>query len=595
MRETAGQFAKRYPEIAGRLDLERHQCADPHVERLIEAFSLIAARIHFRLDSEFPEISQALLNLIYPDYSRPVPSLSIAQFRFDPREVPTGPVSVAAGESLIIDNVSEFRTCYAVELWPMTVDSAAVLSTPELPAWAARANSPAAVYLQLSTESPEALKGLRRLRFCLRGASHTPYTLYELLVNECSGILVRDRDSSLLVRLPSELIRPVGFEDDESLLTREEGYSSFRLLQEYLVFPEKFLFFDLGGLDALPGMGKRVDIVFLVDKNCPKDDRFRRLQFSTTADSFRLGCTPIANLFRKTAEPIRADQRQAEYHIQPDIYRSDETEVFSVDAVRGRSFSTKTVRTYRPLFSFQHSARASQPQQTFWYAVRRSSPVKGDEGTEMFLSLVDLGLEWSQSVDETLLVELTCTNRDLPSHLRLSFDFTEEARLRDSRVQWRLLQRPSPPLRPPLDRKVDWRLISLLAMNYLGLSDREDESASGGALRELLTLLNFSDDAAVRDRIDSIRSLASAPSRALVRMGRAGELVPAFCHGLDVRIDFDGEALASTGVFVFAVVLERFLAQYASMNSFTRLTATTGGGRRILKEWPPRAGNQVLI
>jgi type VI secretion system protein ImpG len=558
------------------------------------------------LDSEFPEISQALLNLVYPGYLRPIPALSIAQFRLDPRQTaPPEGVSVLAGERLTIDNSCEFRTCYPVELWPVTVEYAAVLDAADIPPWAVKAKPSAAIHLRLSTDSFERLKDLQRLRFCLRGTAHAPYTVYELLFNHGSGILLRDPEnpSAEPARLPPENIIPVGFEVDESLL-RGGGpeFFSFRMLQEYLAFPEKFLFFDLRGLDTLSKRryGKTAEILFLLDRNCPKDDRFRRLQFSTSPDSFSLGCTPIVNLFRKAAEPIRVSQRQPEYQVQPDIYRPEETEVFSVDAVRGRTFSTKSVRIYRPLFSFQHSQSLGDPQQIFWNEVRRRSRQKGDEGTDVFLSLVDLGLQSEQTPDETLLVELTCTNRDVPSRLDFSFDFTEGSRLRDSRVQWRLLQRPSRPLRPPLDRKIDWRLISLLGMNYLGLSNSNgpcdaQDSEGANALRELLALLDFSGHAAVRDRINAIRSVSSAPTRARVRMRREGEVVPVYCHGLAVEIDFDEEALAATGVFLFAAVLERFLAQYASMNSFTRLTATTGKGRRVLKEWPPRAGNQVLL
>lgn len=607
MREMAGEFAKIYPDVAGRLDIQRHQCDDPHVERLIEAFCLISARIHHRLDSEFPEISQALLNLIYPAYLRPIPSLSIAQFQIDPKlTAQSESLLIPAGEPLTAGEFCEFRTCYPVELWPITVEKASVLESADFPAWAPKRTAAAGILLRISAPvSFEKLSSLRRLRFALRGTTHAPYTLYEFLFNYLDGMVIHDPGNTCSepLRLKRDEVQAVGFEEHESLLPFDRNtFFGFRLLQEYFTLPEKFLFFDLSGLQVLSQakMGKQAEILFLLDRKTPKDERFRRLQFSTSAESFALGCTPIVNLFRKIAEPIRVDQRKPEYAVQPDLYRPDEMEVFSIDSVRGRALTTKLLRNYKPLFSFQHSHALNDSQQAFWYGTRRSSRQRGDEGTDVFLSLVDLGIEPARIPDETLLVETTCTNRDLPTQVNLHFEFSDDSRFRDSRIQWRLIQRPSQPLRPPLDRKIDWRLISLLGVNYLGLSEAADadETPDGdptNALKELLTLLDFSNTAAIKDRIGAIRAISTTPIRARVKMRRAGQLVPVYCHGLAVTIDFDEEVLAATGAFLFGAVLERFLGQYCSLNSFTQLTATSHKGTRTIREWPPRAGNQVLL
>ena len=366
------------------------------------------------------------------------------------------------------------------------------------------------------------------------------------------------------------------------------------MLHEYFSFPEKFLFFDLIGLDQLCDgeFGVKAEIVFLLDGHRTNDDRFRRLRFAMTPDTFRLGCTPVINLFSHLAEPIRADQTKPEYRVIPDLYRPDATEVYSVDSVKARSLTTRVTRSYRPFFSFTH-AQTPARDEAFWYGVRRSSERTGDAGTQNYLSIVDAEFRPQRPPDETLLVEVTCTNRDVPPNLALQFKF-DELEFRDSRLEFRFTQRPSRPLRPPLDRKLDWRLISHLGLSYLSLVGNAGDTGSADALREMLQLYNFSEDLVVHNRILAIRAVASRPHRARLMMKQGKDTVPLFCHGLAVDLDLDGSPFNASGVFLFACFLESFLGLYSPINSFTQLTATIDEGRRILKRWPPRAGEKSL-
>ena len=90
VRQMAAEFAEKYPKVAGRMLLEANQCEDPHVERLIEAFALLAGRVHHKLDDEFPEITEALLDVLYPHYLRPVPPQAVMQFQPDPAQSAAG-------------------------------------------------------------------------------------------------------------------------------------------------------------------------------------------------------------------------------------------------------------------------------------------------------------------------------------------------------------------------------------------------------------------------------------------------------------------------------------------------------------------------
>ena len=177
MREMAAEFARNFPEVASRLDLERHRSDDPHVERLIEAFCLIAARVHYRLDADFPEITKAFLNIVFPHYLRPVPSMTIAEFRVkDDSLDQSDAIAIDPGEPLSIgDDVCEFRTCYPVQVWPIRIKDAALLDAGALPEWARVPKASGAIHLTLQCAATFAkLKELNRLRFSSREVATLP-------------------------------------------------------------------------------------------------------------------------------------------------------------------------------------------------------------------------------------------------------------------------------------------------------------------------------------------------------------------------------------------------------------------------------------
>src|ERR1700728_1525613 len=235
MRDMAGEFARNYPHAAARLDLERHRCDDPHVERLIEAFCLIAARIHHRLDADFPEVTQALLNLVYPHYLRPIPAMSILQVRaVEQEQARKESIRIDAGTEIDIgDDLCKFRTCYPIDVWPISVDSAALLDAVDLPEWARHAKAAAGLLLELSAPSGFAhFEDLESLRFYLAGGGHAPYVLYELLCANCKQVLLRDPNSRKRpVALPPASLQAAGFSDSERTFPYDNrSFQGLRLL-----------------------------------------------------------------------------------------------------------------------------------------------------------------------------------------------------------------------------------------------------------------------------------------------------------------------------------------------------------------------------
>lgn len=588
VRHLGQEFAQAYPKIASRLQLEAGKCEDPHVERLIQAFAFLAARIHRKLDDEFPEITDALLGILYPHYLAPLPSMSIVQFELDPDQgkVTTG-YPIRRGAQVFSRSVQgtqcRFRTCYDTRLWPLTVANAKFEPYEQTPG-APKAASVLRLELHCQGGSLHELE-LDQLRFYLHGDPRLTYGMYELLLNHVCDLRVRvsgKQGSGRYVSVPTRHIHPVGFGAEDGLVPYPmHAFMGYRLIQEYFVFPQKFLFVDFTGLrSAIKGMqGDRLELVLAVDK-VPQE------QSSVTSGLFRLGCTPIVNLFEHIAEPIRIDQTQSDYRVIPDIRRPATTEVYSIDEVMGTAPHQPHPHVVQPFYSLKHGT--DEPlHDAFWYAVRKPSERKNDSGTEMWLTLVDKHFDPTVPPAETLSLRVTCTNRDLPGRLPFSEergDFELEGAAPLSRI--RALVKPTQTQRIPLTGEHQWRLISHLSLNYLSLVDGGE-----AALREILTLYDFTDSTATKQQISGI---AAVSTRRVVR--RPESLAwNGFCRGLEVTIQFDEQKYVGTGIFLFASILERFLGLYAAVNTFTQLVATTQQQSEPIKRWPPRVGEQMLL
>jgi type VI secretion system protein ImpG len=598
LRQMGVEFADKYPKIASRLSLEPDKCEDPHVERLLEAFAFLAARVHLKIDDEFPEITEALLSIIYPHFIRPVPSMTIADFRVNPEQGQIGGgLKIPRGSMLSSRPVGgvpcKFRTCYDTYVWPLSV-VAAEWKTPDR--------------LQPAIKAPEAAAALRvelkcwpditfeklhpnPLRFFLNGESGLIHTLYELLCSRCTQILVRDPTPGSRVRpveLRPDALRPVGFAEDEGMLPYpRRSFTGYRLLHEYFTFPEKFFFLDLTRLEtALAGGFKdRAELIFLI---APFElaDRRQALELGVTEKTFQTACAPVVNLFQQTAEPILLTQRRFDYPIVPDIRRPNATEIFSVDEVVSvRPDSQEPVR-FEPFYSFRHGLSGGRGQ-VFWMASRRASGRRDDEGTEMFLSLVDLEQRPVAPDVDSLTVRLTSTNRDLPSRLPFgmeSGDFELESGAPIHSIM--ALRKPTPALRPPTGKSSLWRLVSHLSLNYLSLVSEGRE-----ALQEILKLYNFTNSSYSVKQIEGITDLKSRPQFSRI----VSENGITFARGTRVDLELDEENFVGGGAYLFASVIEHFLGLYVTLASFSQLSASTRQRKEVLKLWPPRAGSRILL
>jgi type VI secretion system protein ImpG len=595
LRFLGQEFASQYPKIASRLLIEGDNCEDPHTERLIEAFSFLSARVHKKLDDEFPEIVESFLEVLYPHYLRPTPSMSIAEFNMGRVEKVTEAYRVERHTEMHANPVDgvvcKFRTCYPVEMWPISVQQASFIEMERSAFNGHSADLIARLRLTLGATSDVMFGQMEmdNLRFFLDGESTLMQPLYELLFNNLAKATLSFEDEGRRreVSLPADALKAVGYKLDEGLVDySERSFLGYRLLHEYFTFPDKFMFFDLSGFARILA-GKALDKIEINFYFSDYDlhERLARLTQNINRNNFKLNCTPIINLFRQQADPVKLTHAQHEYAVTPDVRLQSSAEVVSIDRVQRvkKIGGIDQVSTCHPFFE----PRAEQgPGQSFWIARRRPVQNRENDGTNMVIRVVDRDLELLGASNDTLSIRLTCSNRDLPLMLpfggeRGVFNIPANSVIKDIRC----LRKPTASARVPLGNGVIWRLISHLSLNHMSLVSQGRE-----VLLELLSLYNYRSTSALRKQINGIVSVGSEPV-----VARIGHPRPNFVRGVGITLTLDESQYTGSGVFLFGMVLNHFFSQYCTINSFTQLTLRSVQREKRVVQWPPRTGDQPLV
>ncbi len=605
VREVAGEFARDFPKIAGRLALDRDAkevCPVPFVERLLEGFAFLAARVRLKLDAEFPRLTQSLLETVYPHYVQPVPSLGVVRFEPDPREA--GPEEgfllergLALRSSSSEETPCQFRTAHPVRLWPLTVSEARYYSRDlaglELPGGL---EAKAAVRIRLQTRAGRKFREMRlaELPFFIRGSDEIPVFLYEQIFARGSHVVVQSPkgDPPLREVLPASTLAAVGFAEEEALFPADpRSFSGYRLLREYFACAPRFLFFSFTELGRALARhdGERVDLIITLRTAEAKLDN------RVDAGTFALFCTPVVNLFRKRLDPAPVSDRFSEFHVVPERTRPLDYEVHSLLEVRGLGTGTYQERRFEPFYRARDGAERAGAYYTLHRIPRlltakekRAGAESAYTGSEVFISLVDgSAAPYAEEVTQLNLLAL-CTNRHLPMRLPIGTGETDlQTELFAPVAAIRFVAGPTAPLPCHTDGELPWRLISHLSLNYLSLLDQGEEGAT--ALRELLRLYANAHDAGSLRQIDGVRSAQATP--VIRRLPVSGPLT--FGRGLEVKVAMDEDAFEGSGIFLLGRVLAGFFARYVSVNSFTE-TVVVSTKRGEIMRWPHRTGTRPL-
>lgn len=566
LREMGRAFAVANPSLAGLLS---ERGGDPDVERLLEGFAFLSAQIRERTENAVPEVIHGLAELLMPHYLRPLPACSVVEFTPQPRAL-RGRLRVPRGTEIAAVPVEQtsctFRTTADLDLLPLTLLDAAV----EYPS----ATAPTLrLLLQLGEQARAELIQAGRLRFFLHGELPLSSTLFLWLFRHCRGISLRDAGSAgPAVRIGPNSLRAVGFDPGEALFPWPPlAPQGFRLVQELFTLPQKYLFFELGGLQATPPAKEQLEVRLEFDRPPPLPARLGR-------EAIRLHCVPVINLFRCEGEPLQLQVPGQEHLVRAAGLNPLHMEVYSVDSVTGVRAGGER-QTYPPFVDFRHAE-----DQRACYRLRHApSPI--NDGIDTYLALATPRDVSPYLGAETLSLELTCTNRSLPSQLRLG-DLKVPTASSPTIARFSNLGPVTKPARPPLGSELHWRLLSHLSLGHGSL-------ASPDALRSLLSLYNFqaqSDYPLARAnalRLDSIRAVNSAAARR-------------FLQGAPVRgqrtvVELDESGFAGPGdLFLFGWVLDELFADNLTLNAFNELSVRFFPSR-MEYSWPARSGSQPLL
>lgn len=594
IRQMGAEFARENPKIASRLGINADTIEDPHVSRLVESFAYLNARIQHKLDDDFPEISDALLTVLFPHYQRPIPSMSIVQFTADDEQLDaayTVPRHTLLETRSFSGESCRFSTAYDVELLPLQVSDATLMGRPFSTPGSDRVRGAASVLKLTFNAFVDSIDlselATEHLRFYLKGQAQHIHPLYELLFNSCQNVVLSTgKPGEPPIFLGSDALKPVGFEPDQGLLPYpSSSFMGYRLLTEYFAFPQKFMFMDVDGIE-LAKLGADLNhfelYIYLGESNI-------ELEHNINAENFLLGCSPVVNLFSHDTDPIELDHRQPEYQVVPDVRRPDGYEIYSVDKVMAADAYGRTT-TYRPFYGLNHD-RDYHSDQAFWYARRQHAKLKAtkrDEGTDIFISLVDMDFSPSIAEDKTLLIGTTCSNRDQPS--KLPFNQSEPSLQAVNATPpcsaIRCIVQPTETIRPPLGNGARWRLLSHLNLNHWSLTGGESAKE---AFKEMLRLYDFQHSSVNRSIVESIVDLQARPVNAPINVGG----YPTLCRGIEVTVTINDRVLSGISLCLFSSVIEHFFALYCSVNSFSKVLIKLDNKEGIYKECPIRTGAQA--
>ncbi len=585
LRRMGAKFAKQYPRLARRLELDGSQSPDPHVERLLEGVAFLTARLQQALDGELPQVTAGLLGYLYPHFTQPVPSMAIAQLQPDDGGAGlTSGLEVPRHSKLFIETsfqrrTCRFRTCYPVTLWPIEVTKARAQSPNAFPFLGGRTFSHVQSCLQVTLKTnsePLSLLAPDRLRFYLDGEPAQTGTLYELLTTNLVGVVALPDGKVPALGATPHLgrVRPLGFDEEEEVLpTQGHALRGYSLLQEYFALPEKFMFVEAYDLDFSQA-NDTVDLLFLFD-TAPR----RRL--SVGPGNLRLGCTPIINLFEKLSEPVHIDHQKLSYRVQPDARWERTTEIHSIEAVTTNLRRDDPASRLAPLYGLGHS---NDEGVVYWDARRAPCQAADMPGTDVFLSFVDADLRQRVPDSQIVRAHCLCTNRDLATHI----DQGERLHIEDGpHALVRTLTRPTLQRTPPLQGATLWRLVSHLSLSHLGLPDGESATE---ALREQLRIYAFTSAESIEPQLQAIDNVR----RETVALRADDEAWRGFVRVQRITLRLDEDRFGGRSPMVLGAVLNAYFALHASVNVFTQLALESRQREGMWKVWPPMIPKTTL-
>lgn len=577
-------FAEQYPKIARRLGFNDGTSEDPHVERLLESFALLTSRIHQRLDDDMPELTEALLTSVAPQFLRSKPSTCIVEIEPDRNhssitEKSIIPAGVPLYTRKITDAVCNFQTIYPVTLLPLNIEKANIFFSDDDLLWH--------LGMKFKVWSGGKVEG-EHLRLFLHGQSNIVNIIYTLMCSEVNKITLSQEGK--IYELRKSDISTVGFEQSDLFIMDDPRVAPIHtLLQNYFFFPNMFHFIDLKLPYEFNAKGNSVFDVEITFNRMHLTHMLEKLVKTIDAQFFRLNCTPAVNIFSQRAEPIALSENTAEYPIIVDHRKRHAISVWAINNVSIQRKQGDTVITMpvQPLLGIDYS-RNEGACDIFWQSFIRGSG-NTTNPYSMFIAFSDRNNSNSKlSTLDLISINLSCTNHNLPNLMvngHPEGDF--ESDLPIPALKIRALSKPTRSVAPPVKGEMLWRLVSLLSLNYTLINGHEGAKV----LREQLKLYNWNDNPSITKMINLISCVDIEPIVLRIIKNDPQSLA----RGISITLTFSDEALNEPEYFLMCCFIERYLALHAPVNSFTKVRTKIEHEEHTLRHWPVRAGKLAWI
>lgn len=577
LRTKGLEFSKNNPGLSSYLSKEGQ---DPDVERLLEGFAFLSGSLNQLLDQELPEVAHTLVQILWPDYNRVIPSYSIIQYAINKESNET--IFIPKNSevmSKVKPNVKQcnFRTVYDTEILPIDLQSVEYFSN----------NKKSSIELDFKATGATTLLNIKieKLRLFLNGSKYVVYDLYLYLLKyvENISIMLKDINGEILknIIIDKSSIKAVGLDDKDYMLPYSESlFSGYILLQEYFCFRDKFLFIDLLNLSKM----KMVEEDIL-----DKSKSFTiKIGFSKTftnqeiptKDNFILNATPIINIFNTDAVPIKKDFSNDEYLIEPIELTKEQGEVFSVENVRAWFDKTSSYQDMLPFEEFEHSAEGRE-----FYSIKTKTSNQGDR-TNSYIRFSNVSREnVFSNISTTVSLKLLCTNRNIPTNLRIGDICIPKIGVNSVNTPFKNITVPTISYPPPIAKDFLWKIISNMSLNYLSLADIN-------TLRRVLAVYDFYGAYDLKQREINARNLEGLVSIDYSKCEYIDEGFP--IKGHHIKIKLDKSKFSTLGeAYLFCTVINEFFSLYGSLNSFHRLSVEVLNEDTF--EWPIKIGSKMVI
>lgn len=536
LHQAREHFIKKIPKLTPFLALDNR---DPDIERIIENLAILTSRIRQEMEQNIPYIAESLLNIVSPNYINPLPSLCLQEFYLN-KDSKKNKIIIPKGsciKSIAIEQINcEFRTIYDVYLYPLDIDEIFINSEKQYHT----------MDMKLKITKPD-LKicdiELDHLTLYLGNHIYASATLLLFIHLYLEEIKIISYDTYEEFKLNPYNIKTVGLEPDESCLNYDDlGFEAFSLLMEYFLIPEKFNFITIQGLDILKDcQGTNFGIQFKFNKNFPKN-----LIIGT--DLFSLGVTPIVNIFPKNAEPIINDHTKDGYRVFADIAHLDSYEIVKINQVKAQSSDNgrRILKNYKSFERF----RFLKDSQSDFYSVSVKKNLKGETYKEIsFFS------EYSRS--EIITIEALCCNKNLPSKLKIGD--IGYINLKD--ITTKNIKIPSIMREYDTDGHLLWKLVSTLSFSYRGFLN----TASFFGILESYNFINDKENEETYNLIKNSVAYVESESTYLIdeHITKKGMLC---IMGIK-----DSNFYSLGEVYKFGLIMSKFFASFANINSFCEL------------------------